>query len=180
MADELNVLAFLSLEPDKGSPIEGEAQDATHKGELQVISFSFGVTNPKAASAGDSDSKPDFQEITVQLVPSKASPALFLAAARGDHFKKATLSVKKHGTTKTNTDYVQLQLCDVYISSYSAGHGDGPRPTEAISLTFATIDFYHAQQEQDGTLKQTTKRAWSINDNKDIPSQLPYTPKKGS
>jgi type VI secretion system secreted protein Hcp len=178
MADELNILAFLYLEPDKGTPIEGEAQDATHKGELQVASFSFGVTNPKAASAGDEDSKPDFQEITVNLVPSKASPALFLASARGDHFKKATLSVKKHGASKTNCDFMQLQLTDVYISAFTAGHGDGSKPTESISLTFTTIDYYYAQQDQDGSLKQTCKRAWSINDNKDTPSQLPYSPKK--
>ncbi|MGN6366901.1 MAG: Hcp family type VI secretion system effector [Phycisphaerae bacterium] len=180
MPEELNIQGWLCLEPDKGAPIEGESQDAVHKGELQVVSFGFGVSNPRTASTGEGDSKPDFHELTVGLVASKASPALMLAVARGDHFKKATLSLRKHGASKTNADYVQVQVSDVYITSHTWGGGDSARPTESITLSYMTIDFYYAQQDADGALKHSCKRAWSIDNNKDTPSQLPYTAKKGS
>ncbi|HUO10741.1 MAG TPA: type VI secretion system tube protein Hcp [Phycisphaerae bacterium] len=178
LVDELNVIGFLCLEPDKGPPIEGEAQDSAHKGEIQVISYSLGVSNARKSSPGEGDTKPDFQEMTLSIVPSKASPALMLAVARSDHFKKATLSVRKRGASKTNADYLQVQLCDVYVTSYSHGGGDAGRGSEAISLNYTSIDYYYAQQDADGTLKTNVKRAWSLCDNKDMPSALPYTPKK--
>jgi type VI secretion system secreted protein Hcp len=178
MTEEINVIGFLCLEPDKGSPIEGEAQDTTHKGEIQVVSYSVGVSNGRKASPGEGDTEPSFQEMALTIIQSKASPALMLAVARPDHFKKATLSIRKHGASKTNADYLQIQMCDVYITTYTHGGGEVGRGTESISLNFTSIDFYYAQQDADGTLKTNVKRAWSICDNKDMPSALPYTPKK--
>src|SRR5579884_1070368 len=141
MPTELNIFAFLYLEPEKGQPIEGEAKDASHAGELQIFTFGFGLENRKTDGDKNSkDTKPDFHEMTLTLPLSKASPVLFLAAARKDHFKKATISVKKPGAESENPDFYQIQLSDVYITSYNVAAGDSDRPTDTITLSYMNID----------------------------------------
>jgi type VI secretion system secreted protein Hcp len=173
---DLEILAFLYLEPVQGSPIEGESMDALHKGELQVTEFKMELKNIRKGTAGPGDTRPKFGEMTFNVVPSKASPALMMAVARSDQFKKATLSVRKRGA---KVDYLQIQLCNVYITSYQHNGGASKKDGEDITLNYALIDFFYAQQEPDGTIgKNKTSRAWSLSDNKDPPSMLPYTPKK--
>jgi len=180
MPDELNIFAFLYLEPDQGTPIKGEAQDCYHTDEIQVLTYSFGVSNPDAgkAGAGKEKSKSEVDKVVLSTVFSKASPQLFLSSARGDKFKCATISVRKLGPQdKWDADYHQVQLCDVYITRYSLKAGDSVRPTEELTLGFQTIDISYRQQDEKGNLGPNAfTAAWSANLHKKIDSQLtvPY------
>jgi type VI secretion system secreted protein Hcp len=182
MADvsQLNIFAYLYLEPDKGPAFDGGAMDSIHKGEIQVITYKFGLTNTKKyGSTGDGDIKPDFSEgLSLTTVPSKASTSLFMAAARGDLFKRATICVRKHGVAVSGADYLQIQMTNLYITSYNHSAGDAAHPSETINFNYQTLDFYYAHQEQDGTLKSATARMWSQGTNAAGVTALPF--KKGS
>src|SRR5260370_1116356 len=75
--------------------IEGESQDAKHKNEIQLVSWSFGATNHGTAAAGlgMGAGKVQMGDFHFVMHANKASPKLFLACCNGDHIKKAVLTI---------------------------------------------------------------------------------------
>src|SRR5688572_14489207 len=73
--------------------VDGESTDDKHKGEIDVESFSWGVTQTGTFShgGGGGAGKVALQDFHFTMKVSKASPTLFLACASGQHYKTATV-----------------------------------------------------------------------------------------
>ncbi len=55
--------------------IAGELQDAAHKGEIDILGWSWGVSETPPAGGGSAAGKPNFREISVQnWSPSRPLP----------------------------------------------------------------------------------------------------------
>jgi type VI secretion system secreted protein Hcp len=134
--------------------IEGESQDATHKGEIQLGSWSWGATNTGTmqAGGGGGGGKASMQDFSFTMPVNKATPKLVQKLASGEHIKRAVLTCRKAG--KTPQEYLKITFEDIIVSNYStAGSGDGNAiPDEHISLNFAKIIFEYREQKADGTL----------------------------
>lgn len=67
--------------------IEGESRDAKHKSEIELGSFSWGETAATAPGGGGGGGagKVSMQDFVATMRTSKASPALLLACASGQH-----------------------------------------------------------------------------------------------
>ena len=67
--------------------IKGESIDDKHKDEIEVLSFSWGVTNPGSISfaGGGGVGKATFQDLIIVHKIDKASPLLMKACAAGAH-----------------------------------------------------------------------------------------------
>ena len=127
--------AFLKIDG-----IDGESQDKVHKGEIEIDSFSWGVTNTGSISGGGGGGagKAVAQDFHFTSGLSKASPILMLACATGRHSQSATLTLRKN-----NVEFLKIKLTDVLVSSYQTGgssHGDGDAPEDQFSLSFVKID----------------------------------------
>src|SRR5262245_5143495 len=121
--------------------IEGEAEDAKHKGAIEIESFSWGVSNMGAHSAGGGggSGKATLQDFHFHTKISKASPKLFLACATGEHLKKAVLTCRKAG--KEQQEYLKITFSDILVSSYQSGGGSGGVvPSDQGALNFAKIE----------------------------------------
>ena len=79
--------------------IEGEAQDKTHKNEIQLASWSWGETNTGSmgAGGGGGSGKVAMQDFHFVMGVNKATPKLVLACATGEHIKSAILVCRKAG-----------------------------------------------------------------------------------
>src|SRR5690348_10250219 len=73
--------------------IKGESNDDKHKDEIEVLSFSWGVTNSQTITAGGGGGagKASFHDIVFTHGVDKASPNLLRACATGQHIKEATI-----------------------------------------------------------------------------------------
>src|SRR5688500_17748659 len=80
-----------------GSP--GESVDAKHKGEIDVLGFSWGVsqTGTMGYGGGGGAGKASFQDFHFTMPTSKASPKVMLACATGQHIDEAILYCRKAG-----------------------------------------------------------------------------------
>src|SRR5262247_2402356 len=96
--------------------IKGESLDNKHKDEIEVLSFSWGVTNAQVISAGGGGAagKASFQDLTIVHALDKASPLLLKACATGTHIKDATITHRKAG--KGQQEYLIVKLNDVTIT----------------------------------------------------------------
>ena len=101
--------------------IAGESTDAKHKDEIEIESFSWGVSNTSggAVGGGGGAGKAQFDDITFVARTSKASPKLFLAAAGGQHLKQALLTMRKSG--EQSAEFYKVTLQDVLVSSFENG-----------------------------------------------------------
>src|ERR1043166_6769935 len=128
--------------------IDGESQDAKHKGEIQLESFSWGATQTGtfAYGGGGGAGKVQMQDFHFVMKHNKASPKLMLACSSGEHIKKAVLTARKAG--KQQQDFMKVTMSDVLVSSYQTGgsaQGD-EIPMDQISLNFAKLEHEYRQQ----------------------------------
>jgi type VI secretion system secreted protein Hcp len=149
--------------------VDGESTDDKHKGEIDIESFSWGVSNmgTHGAGGGGGAGKASFQDLHLHTHVSKASPKLFLACATGEHFKKATLTCRKAG--KEQQEYMKVTLSDVLVTSYQVGGGSGGVvPTDQFSINYAKIEYELKPQKADGTLDAAVKGGYDLAANKKI------------
>ena len=134
--------------------IKGESVDAKHKDEIEVLSFSWGVTNSGSTSTGGGGGagKATFQDLSIVHGIDKATPALLKACATGQHIKDATITHRKAG--KGQQEFLIIKLNDVTITAVThAGAEDQPY-AESVSLKFAKVDLEYKPQRSDGTLDE--------------------------
>ncbi|HEX9375606.1 MAG TPA: type VI secretion system tube protein Hcp [Actinomycetota bacterium] len=130
--------------------IPGESLDSKHKGEIDILSFSWGAsraTDPTGGAVGLHDfsfgHRLDF-----------ASPQLMLACASGKHIPTALLTVRK-STQKAPVEYMKVTLSDCLVSSFqSGGHGEA-LPTESFSLNFAKVKIFYEKVRLDGSVGES-------------------------
>ena len=148
--------------------IPGESADAKHKGEIEVLSWSWGETQETGSpSSGGAAGRVDMSDLTVVARVSKASPHLLLACASGKHFKSAVLTGRKAG--KGQLDYLTFSLTDILVSSYQTGGGASVElPMDSVSLSFAKIQVEYKEQKADGSLGESVKVGWDRKANKQL------------
>jgi len=166
--------AFLKLDG-----IKGESADAKHKGEIDIESFSWGLsqTGISATGGGGGAGKVKVHDMYFRKQADASSPLLFLNCANGSHIKEANFVVRKAGGEQL--EYLKIKLTDVLVSSYkphgaqtaddwetqgvtgnaaatvnwgdgSASPASGEIPTDQFSLNFAKIEFSYQPQGADG------------------------------
>jgi type VI secretion system secreted protein Hcp len=150
--------------------IEGESKDSTHKNDIDVLAWSWGVSNSGSFhhGGGGGSGKANFQDLSFTKYIDKASHALLLACASGEHVTDALLTVRKSGG-KAPLEYVKITLKKVLVSSLSTGGSGGEdRLTENVTLNFAEIDYAYVEQKPDGTGDTAKEFKWDIEKNANV------------
>lgn len=146
--------------------IDGESTDKAHKGEIDVMSWSWGESNAGSSSAGGGGGagKVSMQDFHFVMQVNKASPKLMLACATGDHVKEATLVCRKAGGDQQ--EYMKIKLSEVLVSSYQTGGSAGDViPIDQISLNFSEIEVEYKPQKADGSLDSPVKVGYNLKEN---------------
>jgi type VI secretion system secreted protein Hcp len=132
--------------------IKGESLDDKHKGEIEVLSYSWGVTNAGSLSAGTGGGagKATFRDLSIVHKIDKASPVLMQACATGTHIKEATITHRKAG--KGQQEYLVIKMNDIIITGVAPSESSGEAGSEIVTLAFAKVDFEYKPQKADGSL----------------------------
>ena len=131
--------------------IKGESGDSKHKDEIEVLSYSWGVTNAgsMAHGGGGGEGKATFHDLSFVHKIDKATPVLLQTCATGAHLKEATITHRKAG--KEQHEYLIVKLSDVIVTGVTHG-GSGDGDSENISLSFAKVALEYKPQKPDGSL----------------------------
>jgi type VI secretion system secreted protein Hcp len=146
--------------------IKGESGDEKHKGEIEVLSWSWGVSNggTMATGGGGGAGKANFTDLTFTHHVDKASPNLWMNCAVGKHIPDATLTQRKSGGKQE--EYLKIKLTDVLVSSVQDSGADGAgHPSESVSLNFAKVEWEYSAQKSDGSLDAATKVGFDLKKN---------------
>lgn len=147
--------------------IKGESKDDKHADEIDVLAWSWGLSQSGSAhhGAGAGAGKVNVQDISLTKWVDNSSTALIVAACKGTHIKEAKLTVRKAGDTPL--EYIKITLTDVLVSSVQTGGSGGEdRLTENVVLNFAKFKVEYTTQAETGGKGTTSTAAWDIPANK--------------
>ena len=146
--------------------INGESVDNTHKNEVDVLSWAWGLTQSGSAhvAGGAGSGKVNVHDVTVTKYVDSASPVLVKFCCNGAPIKSAVLTIRKAGGKPL--EYYKLTLTNVLVSSITPGGAGGQdRLTETISLNFGQFKLEYVPQKADGSGGPVIAASWNIASN---------------
>ena len=150
----------------KMEPLKGESRDSKHKEEIDVLAWSWGMSQSGTThmGGGGGAGKVNVQDLSFTKYVDKSSCDIFLACCNGQHFKEGTLVVRKAG--KDPLEYLTIKMEEIIISSVSTGGSGGEdRLTENVTLNFAKVKFEYDPQTKKGSGEGKKTAAWNIAEN---------------
>ena len=148
--------------------VKGESRDDAHKDEIDVLAWSWGMTQSGTmhTGGGGGTGKVDVQDLSITKWIDKASPNLMLACCNGKHYPEASLVVRKAG--ENPLEYMTISMEDVFVSSVSTGGSGGEdRLTENVTLNFAKVKVSYQPQSRAGAKEGgAVEMGWDIEANK--------------
>lgn len=148
--------------------IKGESADSVHKDEIDVLAWSWGMSQSGSmhTGGGGGSGKVNIQDLSLTKYVDKASPNLMQFCSSGKHYPEAKLTVRKAGDKPV--EYLIITMTDVLVSSVSTGGSGGEdRLTENVTLNFAKVKVDYQAQKSDGSKDGgPIKYNWDIRSNK--------------
>lgn len=144
--------------------IKGEAQDDKHKEEIDVLAWSFGVSNSGSThmGRGSGSGKASFQDVSFTKYIDKSSPILFQHCANGKHIADATLVCRAAGGDNP-VEYLTVTMKDMIVSSVSIGGSGGEdRLTENVTINFGAFKYKYIEQTEKGGEGAKPEMQWDI------------------
>ena len=142
---------FLMVKGAKGGVIKGEVLDAAHKGEIDVLSWSWGMHSRPALGGGGATGKAAVHELKVVKRVDSASTALMSALRTNEAIVKAVLTLRKAG--KSQLEYLKITIEQGRVTSLTIDAGDKSGSAdlfENVSFSFNKISVEYVPQGQDG------------------------------
>ena len=143
---------FLSVKGSKHGQINGESQDdSTHKGEIEVLGWSWGIQGKPSLGGGGASGKATIRELKIIKRVDKASTALMSALRTNEEIKEAVLTLRKTG--KTPVEYLKITIGQGRIVSLDIEAGDTSGSStlvERVSFSFNKIEVEYTPQGADG------------------------------
>ncbi|MFM0068887.1 Hcp family type VI secretion system effector [Paraburkholderia aspalathi] len=132
--------------------IEGESEDAHHKGEIEVLSWTWKVSQQSnmhmGSGGGAGKATVDDMEFTHYI--DRASPNLVQYCLQGKHIDEAKLVVRKAGGDPL--EYIKFTMNDVLVTQVapSGVAHDESRPSEIVRLSFSRLTQEYVVQNAQG------------------------------
>ena len=141
--------------------VDGESVSKDHKGEIEVLSWSWGLSSsaPHASGRGGGAARATPEQFSFTHFYDKASPVLASLAAAGRHVKQAWLTSRRAG--EGQKDFLKVTMSNVVITGvHQLGEGDGIN--ETVTASAGHITFEYRQTTAKGSLGTAVAFDWDI------------------
>lgn len=149
--------------------IDGESQDSSHKNEIEVLAWAWGIeqqSNMHAGSGGGAG-KATVSDLTFEHFIDRASPNLMKYCLTGKHINEAMLVVRKAGGNPL--EYLKITMTDVLVTKVSPRGSvlDEVSMRESVALSFAKIKQEYVVQNAQGGSGGAVTAGYDIKGNKE-------------
>jgi len=159
--------AFLKL-----NGVTGESQKEGHTGQIELMSFSWGASNPTtvAIGTGMAAGKVSLSDFSVMKVTDKASPTLFANCCAGKPIDKASVFIQKATGGTTGETYLQYDFTNIFTTTiqWSGSTGGDDTPTESVSFAYEQVQITYKPQDATGKLGSQVIAGWNQAQNKKV------------
>jgi type VI secretion system secreted protein Hcp len=146
--------------------VDGVEGPSTSKpGHIDVLSFSWGVSQTAVYGAGASGKeakagRANFSDLSIMKVLDKTTPLLCDHCATGDILKKVYLLYDKPVGDK-QAPYFRIWIKDALITSVQLS-GSSENPTESVTFAFQGVEIAYAPEKDDGTLDAAVRKGYDL------------------
>ncbi|KTT24989.1 type VI secretion system tube protein Hcp [Pseudacidovorax intermedius] len=142
--------------------VKGEATHKDHKDEIEILSWSWGVSNAALSTSGGGSGKGKANpgDFHFTHLYDKASPVLAKNCASGKHFKDLVLTCRKSG--EGQQDFLKVTMKEVFINGVQPGGSQGGDLVESVTCSYKDIEFAYKGQDDKGGLGGEVKFGWNI------------------
>lgn len=148
--------------------IKGEAKDAVHADKIDVLAWSWGMSNSGTThmGAGGGGGKVNVQDISISKYVDLASNDLIKKCTDGTHIDTGKLTVRKSGG-EAPVEYFIIDFSNIIVSSYhTGGSKDGlDRIQENLTLNFRKFQITYTLQEENGVAGAQALVGWDVAQN---------------
>lgn len=146
--------------------VKGESTDANHKDEIELLSYSHGVSQPTSAVAstagGGTGGRCNHTDLSVSKMMDSATPILNQLCCTGKHIDSITMTLRRADGDKS-IPYMVYKLTDIVISSVSVGGSSDSVPIETLTFNYAKIEWeYTKQARAKGGESGKTNGSWNL------------------
>lgn len=149
--------------------IEGEATDASHSKEIEVLTWEWSVKQPSNTHAGRGGGagKATVEDLTFEHYVDRATPNLIQHCLTGKHIGSAVLTMRKAGGKPL--EFLRITMEDVLITQVKPAHNINMRaPREEVSLSFSRVKQEYVVQNASGGSAGTVSMGYDVKVNKSI------------
>jgi type VI secretion system secreted protein Hcp len=148
--------------------ITGESKDAKHKGWIDAINLSYGVSQSSSMSSGGGGGvgKADFRGLAFSHFLDRASPTLFKYCAAGKHVPTVEVSACKSGGGQQ--EFVHIVLSDVLVTSVEPSGAAGDMWVETVCLSYSRIVIEVREQSASGSMNAFVSGGWDVKENREV------------
>jgi type VI secretion system secreted protein Hcp len=148
---------FLKLDP-----LKGESLDKDHKGEIDVVSWGWGLdqTGTFHMGSGGGAGKVNVHDLSFTHHLDTASTDLMNACATGKHLPKGVLIVRKAGDKPL--EFLKITLEDILVASVTTGGASEDDYIEHVTLNFAKVKVEYTPQTDKGGAGVKSEMNWNI------------------
>jgi type VI secretion system secreted protein Hcp len=148
--------------------IEGESPDSEHKNEIEILSWSWGITQESNmhTGSGGGAGKATVHDLIFEHFVDRASPNLSKYCLTGKPISEALLTVRKAGGSPL--EYLKIKMSEVIVSSvHPSGSSSEERIRETIGLSFSKVTEEYVVQNAQGGSGGTVTATFDIKGNKE-------------
>lgn len=127
--------------------VTGEAGDADHKGEIEVVSWSWGMQASVSVATGLATGKAKLSELHVVKRVDHSSPTLMGFLKNNKLVKTARLTVRKAGMRPL--EYFWIDLEEVRVTAVKA-ESENTELVERLNLGFSKVRVSYMPQDSMG------------------------------
>jgi type VI secretion system secreted protein Hcp len=146
--------------------IVGESLSASHLNEIELTSFSWGVSNSVVNAQNNTlkGGKVSMTEVTVTKAMDKASVLLLKASTTAQSIAKGVITWSKSTGGKRPEDFITITLMGVLVSSVhqTSARNIAGMGTETVTLSFQQVSVDYKSQGKDGLLTSAGSMSYSL------------------
>ncbi|XYJ08949.1 Hcp family type VI secretion system effector [Telluria sp. B2] len=150
--------------------IKGESMDDKHKDWIECTSVTWGVKQPRSATAstggGHTAERCEHEEVVIDKLADLSSPVLLQTCSAGKTIPKAKLEFMRADGQGDRIKYFEIELENVLIGAIKPKVEEGAIIQEKVGLKFSKIKWKYTQQKVTGGAGGNTSGGWDLAANK--------------
>lgn len=150
--------------------LKGESADSNHTGWIELTSASFGVKQPRSATAstagGHTAERCEHKSISLSKLTDLASPILMQLCSAGRTIPKARLEFMRADSDGKPIKYYEVELENVLIGSIDQVMHGGIGLHDNFTLKFSKVRWKYTQQKISGGAGGNTSGGWDLSTNR--------------
>jgi len=151
--------------------IDGESTDAGHPDEIDVLKWSWGMSQSGPISGGGGSGKVNIQDMSITKSTDSTTSDLMQSCCTGNNIGKVTLqmctTISVGGAPPLC--YFTIEMEKVFISSMSiGGSSEDEVLTETLTFNFDKVNFTYIPHDPNTGMQTGVETTWKIEEGKKV------------